>query len=146
MFAMNRRKLALMLFVLLLAMTVLAGRGYARYSAMKFGQQLASAFTLINREGFSDTAALRRWFADPDMAGYAKRTSQLAFLGGGYAGRLDELKAGMIYYSEQMSLAEADRFASPPKLKYLAIESGERSDAGVGAAAGRLIMNYAAQL
>jgi hypothetical protein len=60
--------------------------------------------------------------------------------------RISELEAGMIYLSEQMSVSPAQRFATPPALKHLPIETGDHSDSGLAAAATKLIVTYESEL
>jgi hypothetical protein len=141
---MKRRRIILFSLALMVV-AAMGGRFYAWQAARAFGQRLAGAFSFVSRDGFADTAALRGLFAEPEMAGYARRVRQFSFLGGGYEERLNELQTGMIYFSEQMSLPPERRFAAPPKLKYLPIETADPTDKGVGDAASKLILDYRTQ-
>jgi hypothetical protein len=142
---MKNRKILVLVIALLIAAAV-SGRLYARHSALSFGRRLGQAFSVLGREGFANTVALRDFFSEPEMAGYVNRVRQLSFLGGNYDERLGDLQAGMIYYSEQASLPPEKRFAAPPALKHLTITSSDRSDEGLAAAAGNFILSYASNL
>jgi len=143
---MKDRRLIFLIIVLLAAAAV-SGRVYARHSALKFGRSLAGAYSVLGREGFADTAGLRAFFAEPEMAAYASRVHQLSFLGGHYEERLNDLQAGMIYYSEQASLPPEKRFAVPPALKRLTIVTpGDHSDTGLADAGGNFIISYMSAL
>jgi hypothetical protein len=86
-----------------------AGRLIARHSALKFGRRLGQTISVLGRDGFADTNGFRSFFANPEMSGYVSRVRQLSFLGGGYSERINDLQAGMIYYSEQVSLPPEKR-------------------------------------
>jgi hypothetical protein len=136
----------LILVIGFLVAAAVGGRLYARHGALSFGQRLGQAFSVLGRQGFANTTALRGFFSEPEMAGYVSCVRQLSFLGGRYDERLSDLQTGMIYYSEQASLSPEIRFAAPPALKHLTINSGDRSDAGLAEAAGNLISSFASQL
>ncbi len=142
---MKNRKL-LMLVIALLIVAAIGGRLSARHSALSFGRRLSQAFLVLGREGFANTAGLRAFFAEPEMAGYVSRVRQLSFLGGHYDERLSDLQTGMIYYSEQASLSPEKRFAAPPALKHFTITSSDHSEAGLVQAASNLILSYVSNL
>lgn len=118
------------------------GRLAALKAAGDYGQYLAAAFSALGHEGFADTKELRGFFRDPHLMGCENRTHNLAFLGGGYNHRIHELKWGLVYLSEQMSLPVGQRLANPPSLQILSIDASDPSDQGLGKAAGELILEY----
>jgi hypothetical protein len=141
-------KLRKRLLICLAALLVLVGIGRfsARLAAVGFGKTVVSAFSVLSKSGFADTADLRKFFNDPELTKYANRAKALSFLGGGYAQRISDLQTGMIYCSEQLSLPPPDRFAAPPSLKYLHIESSDHTDEGVVNATSELILTFFSRL
>jgi hypothetical protein len=129
-----------------LLVVAIGGRIYARMNALNFGRKIAQGYMVLGKGEFANTAGLRTYFSEPDMVGYVTWVERLSFLGGGESERIRDLKAGLIYYSEQASLPTAQRFLSPPALKHLRIDISDRTDSGLEEAASNLILSYESQL
>ncbi len=123
-----------------------SGRLWAWWSAKAFTAYHAGAFSMLGKDGTADTAGLKLFFEEEPMGGCYARASALRFLGGGYASRLDDLKTGSIYISEQYSLPEEKRFMDPPALSHLKLRTEDRTNQGLGDAAGSLILECRGQL
>ena len=139
-------KTILILVVVLLVAAVLVGRISARKAASDYGRTFKQAFSMVGLSGFADTPKLREFLASPEMSAPRSRLEALSFLGGGYRARADELQRGMIYLSEQMALAPAQRFSTPPAFSHLSLTSTDRTDGGIAAAATSLVASYESQL
>jgi len=114
-----------------------------RYAARDYGRYVSSAFGSLGFGGFSQTDELRMFFNEPDLVACENRAKRSSILiGGGYVREIEALKTGMIYLSEQASLPEEKRLASPPRLEGLGIDASDRSDNGLARAAGKLILEY----
>lgn len=130
----------------LFVLAVLAGRLYSRKSASDFGGGLAGALSTLNDEGFADTKGLREFLASPEMAKYPAVVRRFSLLGGSYDRRMNEVQAGLIYLSEQMSLPRERRFARPPALRYFKIQPDTSTDRSVFDAATKLVLDYRRQI
>lgn len=143
---MSRIKKSLLAMVLLIAIFIFVGRMEAEKSALQYSRTLNSAISVVSVSGFSDTPKVRAYFASPEMSALRSRLEMLSVFGGDYCALSDELQQGIIYLSEQMALAPAQRFATPLALSHLSFSCDDRTDEGIAACAAELIMSYEAKL
>ncbi|MCF7785007.1 MAG: hypothetical protein K9N47_02740 [Prosthecobacter sp.] len=136
----------LIFVAVLLVVTAIAGRVIAYKSASNYGHTLKMGLSTVSTASFANTSKLRNYFAYPEMTSSYRRLEILSFLGGGYRSCADELQRGMIYLSEQMALAPAERFSAPPSLSRLALSCDDRTDEGIAAAVTGLMDSYESQL
>jgi hypothetical protein len=136
------RKILLITLCTLVTAIPVGGHLLARHNAFKFGRAMAGSFSCLGREAFADTDGLRKFLASPDMASPVSTVDSLSFLNGDYDEWIRDLQAGLIYYSEQASVPQPQRFAAPPRLKHFKIDTTDPSDEGLGKAAGALIVSY----
>ncbi|MGC4013853.1 MAG: hypothetical protein QM755_04950 [Luteolibacter sp.] len=118
------------------------GRIYTWTGADNFGRAMKGATSILGRSGFRDTKAFWEFTRNDYIAPLEKRAGSLPFLGGSYGPKIEEFKNAYAYLSEQDSLPEAQRFSSPPQMKYIPLDTSDRSDRGVVAAVTGLIENY----
>ncbi|RYD18835.1 MAG: hypothetical protein EOP88_21195 [Verrucomicrobiaceae bacterium] len=128
--------------VIIVLVAAAGGRLAAMKAASDYGRHVAAAFSALGYGALTDTKEIKEFLRDPQLTGCENRTHNLAFLGGNYSRRVRELKEGIIYLSEQASLPEGKRFAAPPKLQSLSIDSDDPSDQGLGNAVGALILDF----
>ena len=140
------KKRNLIFVVVLLVVATIVGRVIAYKSASNYGHTLKMGLSTVSTASFANTSKLRDFFAYPEMTSSYRRLKALSFLGGGYRACADELQRGMIYLSEQMALAPAERFSAPLSLSRLALSCNDRTDEGIAAAVTGLIDSYESQL
>ena len=132
--------------VLLLLVGGISARKISHSTAFDYGQSIQGAVAMVGASGFAETAKLRQFLASPDMAAKENRLKALSFVGGNYANLAGELQQGLIYLSEQMTLPEEQRFASPPTFEHLTLPIGGRTDDAILTTTVALLENYMAQL
>ena len=129
-----------------IAVIFVSGHLTARYCAWRFGKRLMEMYMTLGRQGAEDTDAARHALNGPQLSGYTNWAQRLSFFGGHYADQIDELKETFIYCLGQLGLPEERRFAAPPTLKYLKLNTNDHSDRGVAASASDLLLYYMAHL
>ena len=136
------RKTLLITLSTLLTVIPIGGHLIARHNAFKFGTTMLGAFATVGHEGFADTAELRKLFDHPQIAPYIRTVDRLSLVNGDHDERIRDLQAGLIYYSEQASVPQPQRFTTPPHLKHFQIDTTDPSDDGLMKAAANLILTY----
>ncbi len=137
-----KKKKSLIGIGVIVILAAAGGRLASLKAATDYGQHVAAAFSMLGPEGLADTKELREFLRDPQLMGCENRAHNLAFLGGGYIHRIHELKRGLVYLSEQMSVPAGERFAKPPAFEHLSIDTSDPSDRGMGKAVGKLLLDY----
>ncbi len=82
------------------------------------------------------------FFESPEMAEAAQQAERWDWLHFGYARRIEALKRGMMYFSQQANLPENERFASPPDVTPLRLQIQDRSDDGLSDATLTLLLEF----
>jgi len=103
----------------------------ARSGALRFSGSVVGALSEISKSEFKNTPALIEFFKLPEVADAAQQAEQLDWLRFGYARRIDAVKRGMIYLSQQASLPESERLASPPDLTPFSLTTDNKTDQGL---------------
>ena len=114
----------------------------ARNGALNFGRSVAGALSEVSRSEFKNTPALIEFFEMPELADAAQQAARWDWLHFGYARRIDALKRGMIYLSQQASLPESERLASPPDLAPFSLQTQNKTDQGLFDATLALALEY----
>jgi hypothetical protein len=121
--------------LLVLAIIIVAGvtmpQSCARQGALSFGGGVIGALSEVSKSEFKNTAALMEFFEMPEIADAAHQAERWDLLNFGYARRIDALKRGMIYLSQQASLPESERLASPPEVTPYSLQTGNKTDQGL---------------
>lgn len=136
------RRIRIIAILFLLFGIPYCGHLVARYHAIKFGQTMAASYSSLGRKSFADTAALRSYFASPEVAGHVRTVEKLSLFNSDYEEWIHDLQAGLIYYSEQASLPHYNRLAEPPQLQHLTIDINDPSEEGLAKASANLITSY----
>lgn len=126
----------------MLVVSLIAAQFYARMGAVNFGGSLAGALMEVGTESFRDTPQLIQFLESPEMTVPAEQARKWDLLHLGYSKRIEALKRGVIYCSEEANRPEKERFSHPPDLSPLAWRMSELNDEENAQTCLNLIMDY----
>lgn len=131
-----------LIVISILVVSVIVAQLYARMGAVNFGGRLAGALMEVGKESFRDTPQLTQFLESPEMTTSAEQARKWDLLRLGYSKRIEALKKGVIYCSEEANRPEKERFLHPPDLSPLAWRMSELNDEGNAQTCLNLIMDY----
>ena len=139
---MKRSHRVLIIVAAILVSGIAIAQSCARNGAQRVGGSVVGALSEVGNSGFKDTPALIEFFELPEVVDAAEQAARWDWLHFGYARRIDALKRGMIYLSQQASLPESERLAAPPDLAPFSLQTQNKTDQGLFDATLALELEY----